>query len=53
MKYVDTFLRLTLQQSKTPVLIKHAVSTKGKTDLGNPVQNTADIMSIIPSLGHR
>lgn len=48
MKYVDTFFKVNI----SPVLIKHAVPTKGKTDLGKPVQNTADIMSIIPSLGH-
>lgn len=53
MKDVDTFLRLTFQQSKTSVLIKHTVPTKGKTILGKPVQNTVDILSIIPSLSHR
>lgn len=53
MKYVDTFLRLTFQQSKMLVLIEHAVPTKEKTYLGKPVQNTEDILSIIPSLNHR
>lgn len=45
--------KVNISASKTPVLIKHAAPTKGKTNLGKPVQSTTGILSIILSLGHR